>query len=130
MNKIKIFNQFTLYAVIGLLILTISVSYYRFIVLHDYDVSYEIDCDPAQSSCYIGCEDEECMETYFYARMQKYAPNIKNQCGLDITDCPDASECLPSDNGRCLITYCDIEAGDEECVNNSIIVTPDSTNDL
>jgi hypothetical protein len=85
-------------------------------VLNDYVVAYEGDCDPYTESCFVGCEDDECTEEYYYTLIEKYAPNVKAQCGTDITECDAAYECLPEDGGRCQITYCDPDVdGDETC---------------
>ena len=96
-----------------LLILLIGGSFYRFVVLRDYYVTYEIDCDPAVESCYVYCEDDECAEPYYYAYMEKYAATVYEQCGPDITECDAAYECLPEDGDDCTVTYCDAE--EEEC---------------
>lgn len=88
-------------------------SYDRFMVKHDYMVTYERDCDPATESCYIGCEDDECTEEYYYSLIEKYAADVYGECGPDITDCEAASVCLDEERS-CTITYCDLEAG-EEC---------------
>jgi hypothetical protein len=82
------------------------ISYYRFIVNKDYIVEYEGVCDPEIQQCFVGCEDDECTEQYYYSDMHKYAPDLYAECGEDITDCETASMCLPSDR-ECSITYCD-----------------------
>jgi len=107
------FFSFTLVALLAFVML---VSYVRFMVLHDYVVAYEGDCDPYTESCFVGCEDDECTEEYYYFLIQKYAPNVQAQCGPDITDCDAAYECLPEDGEQCEITYCDpIVDGEETC---------------
>jgi hypothetical protein len=75
-------------------------------VLHDYVVAYEGDCDPYTENCFVGCEDDECTENYYYSLVQKYAADVKAQCGTDITDCEDAYKCLPEDGDQCDVTYC------------------------
>jgi len=85
-------------------------------VLNDYVVAYEGNCDPYTESCFIGCEDDECTEEYYYSMVQKYAPNVKAQCGVDITDCDAAYECLSEDGDQCEITYCDpVIDGEDSC---------------
>jgi hypothetical protein len=101
---------------VTLLVLVALASYLRFIVLNDYVVAYEGDCDPYTESCFIGCEDDECTKEYYYVTIQKYAPNVEAQCGTDITDCDAAYECLPEDGDQCEITYCDPAVdGGEAC---------------
>jgi len=96
-------------------ILSSSASYYRFVVLDDYLVSYEGECDPYTQVCFVGCEDDECTSEYYYSLMEKYAPNVFEQCGKDITDCENAYVCLPEDGEKCAITFCDPESGADAC---------------
>lgn len=101
-----------------LLVLTASASYYRFMVLHDYLVSYEIDCDPNEQSCFVGCEDEECVEQYYFAIVERHATEVESLCGVDITNCEDANSC--SVGTSCRVVYCDQVEGLRECdsINN------------
>lgn len=111
---VSIFKQyFFLYTLAPLLVLVVAVSYVRFMVLKDYTVGYEGDCDQYTESCFIGT-DEDTGEEYYYSKIQKYAPNIESQCGQDITDCNSAQKCLPEDGGRCSIMYCDPAIDTEE----------------
>lgn len=103
------------YACVPLLILAGILSYHRFIVSYDYLVEYEGECDPAVESCYVGCEDETCAEVYYYTNVTKHAADLYAACGPDITDCTEASICLPNDR-VCEVAYCDPEeAADESC---------------
>lgn len=95
--------------------LFIGASYVRFMVNHDYTVAYEGECDPYTQICFVGCEDDECTTEYYYSQMQKYAPNLYEQCGPDITDCEDAYACLPEDGEHCSITFCSPEIDGESC---------------
>lgn len=105
------------YVCIPLLMLAGILSYYRFVVSYDYVVEYEGECDPAEASCYVGCEDEECTEVYYYSVVTKHAADLYATCGPDITDCAEASVCLPGDR-VCEIAYCDPEeAADESCAS-------------
>lgn len=102
---------------VPLIAISAAASYYRFIVAGNYIVEYEGTCDPATESCFEGCEDDACEITYPYKFMQKYAADLRNTCGPDITDCEEASICLTSDRD-CVITYC-VQADlgeDEMCV--------------
>lgn len=100
-------DNFFSYILLGLIVVVALVSYVRFMVLGDYIVAYEGDCDPYTESCFIGCEDDECTEEYYYSSVQKYAPNLEAQCGTDITNCDAAYECLSEDGSHCEIMYCD-----------------------
>jgi len=96
-----------------LIIIVSIISYSRFMVNHDYMVSYEGACDPTLEKCFVGCEDDSCINEYYYSEMQKYAADLYMECGNDITDCESANICLPEDSG-CSITYCD-EANGSIC---------------
>jgi hypothetical protein len=100
-------------------------SFNRFLIKHDYIVSYEGTCDPIVSKCFVGCEDDSCTTKYFYSKIQKYAPDLYNQCGKDITDCEQANVCIPSDR-VCSITYCNPEVDGDIC---SEILTEETIND-
>jgi hypothetical protein len=103
-----------LYALIPLLLFTVIASFYRFIILNDYLVSYEGGCDPTTESCFIGCENEECTEEYFYSIIERHAVKINTLCGDDISECDDAYEC-PVESSSCFITYCN--DSEDECSN-------------
>jgi|SRR3989338_11679671 len=103
----KHFHNNFLFYILALFIIVVGViSYNRFIVNQDYLVGYEGECDPATEECFVGCEDDACAEEYFYTKMIKYAPDLYQECGSDITDCEAASVCLPDDR-VCSITYND-----------------------
>ena len=103
------------FIILFFVIVVTVISYHRFMVRNDYVVSYEGECDPSVSSCFIGCEDDECTTEYYYSKVQKYAPDLYEECGLDITDCDEASVCYPND-GKCSIVYCDPQIdGDDMC---------------
>ncbi len=103
------------YTLTFIFIITVAASYVRFIVINDYLVTYEGECDPELSSCFVGCEDEECTTSYYYAFVEKHAVDLRRQCGVDITDCPNASVCLPQGDRSCSITYCDPVIDDDSC---------------
>lgn len=85
-------------------------------VIHDYTVSYEIECDPVSESCFIGCEDEECSKEYFYAKIERYAPDLVKLCGDTIVGCEFANVCT-IDESRCFLTFCDTSTGYDSCDN-------------
>lgn len=110
-------NNFFLLILLFAVIVVVFLSYNRFIVRHDYIVGYEGVCDPATEKCFVGVDDTS-GEEYYYTKMQKYEPDLYAECGADITDCKEASVCLPNDRD-CSITYCDkkTKTEDEECVS-------------
>jgi hypothetical protein len=88
-------------------------SYYRFVVLDDYNVTYEIPCDPQLNSCFMFCEDDECLEPYFYTEINRYAKDLINLCSENILDCKYFSYCTENER-LCEINYCSISDG-EDC---------------
>lgn len=112
--KIHFRDHFFFYSIILLVIIVSVISYYRFIIKDDYIVGYEGECDPAIESCFVGCEDDECIDEYYYSKVQKYAPDLFSECGPDITDCVEASVCLPTDQ-ECSVIYCDPEIDGDAC---------------
>jgi hypothetical protein len=105
-------NHILLYVLVPLIVLSAGVSYYHFILANEYVVEYEGECDPTTESCFEGCEDDTCENTYPYKVMEKRASSVRAACGTDITDCADASVCLPDDL-ECSIEYCDPSTLDE-----------------
>jgi len=102
------------YILVILIVLLIGSSYLRFMINHDYVVVHEGPCNEATQNCFIGCTDETCTEKYFYALIQKYAPDLQNQCGTDIKNCESANVCLTEDSS-CTITYCDLGIDGDSC---------------
>lgn len=99
-------QNFLKLTLLPLLVLAISASFYRFFILKDYDVLYEVECDPYTESCYVWCEDDECLEPFYYNYITKSAGDLLPYCGLDITDCEESYYCLESDE-VCEMEFCD-----------------------
>ena len=93
------------------------ISYYRFMIKHDYIVGYEGKCEIATNNCFVGCDDDTCTNKYYYSKIQKYAPDLYKECGKDITECEAANVCLPNDR-KCSIIFCD------EKIDGSICSSP------
>lgn len=100
------FRKYPLFYILApLSVLAIALSFYRFMVVGDYTVAYEGECNAATESCFVGCADEECLEIYHYTLVEKSAGDVHAQCGPDISDCADASICLSTDS-NCSVTFC------------------------
>lgn len=113
-----------LYTILPLLfVATISLAY-RFFILHDYEVSYEIECEPSTNSCYVGCEDEECLDNYFYSLVNRRSSVLYEICGKDIIDCDGANYCVPGEK-ECQVNYCPVESG--ECFIELNLQTDEET---
>lgn len=103
---------FLIYTLLPLFILAAAGSFFRFQILSDYMVTYEGWCDEYTEECFIGCEDDECSEEYYFTYVSRHANNILALCGSDITDCEDADYCQEEEN-KCQVEYCDAEV--DEC---------------
>lgn len=91
-------------------------SFYRFVILKDYLVAYEGECDPETESCFVGCEDDECLEFYYHSVIERKANEIYSLCGPDISECNEAYFC-PETESNCSIYYCDATSSQDECDN-------------
>jgi hypothetical protein len=134
--KVNLNTHFFLYIMVLLVIIVIFVSFYRFVIKQDYFVWYEGACDPAIESCFVGCEDDDCTNEYYYSQIHKYAPDLYEKCGEDITDCPEANMCLATDR-ECFIIFCNPEVGSDVCAvsaqdidNSEDLKTEDLINDI
>lgn len=105
-----------LYICLPLIVFAIAASHHRFSIAKDYIVEYEGVCEPETESCFIGCEDDECTEPYYYSIVQKQADDLFAQCGPDISECEAAHSCTESDTD-CSVAHCDADlvADDETC---------------
>lgn len=121
-------KNFLFFAIMPLIILFVGASYYRFMILHDYTVSYEGECEPSLDVCFIGCTNDECTENYYYDKVQKLATAVFKECGLDITKCKNAQICLPDESG-CKITYCDPDTDNDLCETITRNINSDSVSD-
>lgn len=114
MKKINYKDFYFNYLIIIAIIIIILMSYFRFIINNDYIVYYEGECDPYLNSCFIGCDNDDCTEEYYYKRIEKNASDLLEQCGENILVCDQSNFCLDSDR-FCSIEYCDSEIQDNEC---------------
>jgi hypothetical protein len=108
-------KYFLLYTIIPLMVLSVASSYYRFMVIEDYIAEYEVDCNPEENTCFIGCEDDNCSINYYYSVVTKKASNLLMQCGPDITNCQSAQTCLATDGEDCTINYCVLAINGDIC---------------
>lgn len=121
-------NHFFSYTLVALVFIVGVFSYYRFMARQDYVVGYEGVCDPVANAnkCFEGCGDDACTEKYYYSKMVKYAPDLYEECGEDITDCESANSCLPNDR-ECSVTYCNPEVEGDTCATET--TTQNDNND-
>lgn len=124
-KKINLSDHPISFILFPLLVGIAVISYYRFFIDKDYLVGYDSECDPSQHSCFVVCEDTECTKESYYSHVIKYARDLYNECGKDITNCEKAKTCFP-DNYNCSVTYCKPEVDKNMCseyVNESAITS-------
>lgn len=108
-------EHFFFYTLLILLFLAIAASFYRFVVISDYTIYDEIECDPYTSSCFLYCETDECEEPFYYAEMTRNAAFYINVCeGLDYYDCDASYDCMPEEKD-CTVTFCDETDPENDC---------------
>lgn len=129
-------------AFVVLVALSVSASYYRFVILQDYIVRSKVDCDPATESCFVWiCNpetdgEEECTgdlaeDTWYY----KIA--FRNAMHIPMCDPEKDEVCLPfacpeTGESGCKEVLCDENTvseygGEKYCVGQSILVQPNNT---
>ena len=106
-------DHFFSYILVLFIIIVFFLSFYRFMIKHDYIVGYQGSCDPATGKCFMSCDDDTCTKPDYYSEIQKYEPDLYKECGKDITNCDAASVCLPTDR-KCSITYCNKSTSDND----------------
>lgn len=112
-NHIK--SHFFFYIITLFLFFLTSASILRFIILQDYIVSYEGECDPETESCFMYCEDENCTDPSYYTIIERHARELRETCGPDVTTCDQAYSCAGDDS--CRVIYCNPDNEDEICDN-------------
>lgn len=103
-----------LFSLFGILIvLSVSASYYRFIVLHDYIIEAQVDCDPSSERCFVWeCDpsiEGECTgnpdeDTWYFKIAHRNAKNII-ECDSDDKECLPFV-CLEEKEESCSETLC------------------------
>lgn len=112
------------------IIFSVGATFYKTIILQDFVVYSEIDCDPASESCFIRKCDPEvdgteiCSgnpedNTWYYKMVYKNAKNVA-KCGVDAEDC-NPFQCMEGeDDCREVLCTADTLAEyklDGECTN-------------
>ncbi len=108
-------KHFLLYILSLLILLLVSASFYRFIILQDYIVVFEGSCDPLTENCFIGCNNDECTDVYYFVKVQRHASELYGVCGTDITDCDLANTCTVKSETSCSVTPCDLLIDGDSC---------------
>jgi hypothetical protein len=103
-----------------LIIASVGVTFWRIVIVKDYQIEAEVSCDPAIESCFhyepepCAMDDYECVpeDAYDYKLISKNAGTIY---ACEQTDekigCAEELSCLDNEV-NCTYTLCDAEAGD------------------
>ena len=112
-----IHSKILTYSLIILLLLSAGASYYRFMVIHDYVIVAEVDCDPTSESCFVWqCDpavEGECTgdpedDTWYYKITERDAQNIP-ACDSEDDTC-ERFACDPETEADCSVTFCSEES--------------------
>lgn len=117
-------KQYTKYLWVVFLTLTaisVAVSFYRFYILRDYEITAQVTCDPAQEKCFIQecdpevevCTGDTAKDTTYYKLIHRLAQHIP-LCDPNDADCHPL-QCAPSE-ANCFETLCDEITASEEGV--------------
>lgn len=109
----KVLNLLYLLVFLLLFILLVGSSFYRFVILKDYTVFYETDCDVTIESCFASCTKDQCSDGYNFKKISRNASTLFKLCGSNIKNCDAAKTCAQNDS-TCSIVYCQ-KAVDNNC---------------
>lgn len=126
-----IHSKILTYTLMILLLLSAGASYYRFMVIHDYVIVAEVDCDPTSESCFVWqcdpavegeCTGDPEADTWYYKIATRNAQHIP-ECDPEDEMC-ELFACEPNVEADCAITLCTeatlVEQGiDTPCSNPS-----------
>ncbi len=111
-------KHFFFYIVIIFIVLSVSASYYRFIITNDYIVSFEGWCDPEYESCFTGSyydEECDCDVEYTFKIVEKPVSSFTKQLAecdvdpfLDPMECEVVDQCSATES-NCSVTYCETD---------------------
>ena len=102
-------NNISILFLLVLLVLTVSTSYYKFIVLGDFNSLFYVTCTGDTTECYVNtdscAEGDDISECGYY-----YEAYVINQGEIDNVCTPDDGSCVKSfcsNSGLCTIVVCD-----------------------
>lgn len=96
------------------ILISIGISFHRFLVAHEYVVSYRVSCDPYTDSCFAECTDDACTEVHYHLKVEREAEALLAACGSSVIGCAIADRCLPEER-YCSIRRCDPQTDGSEC---------------
>jgi hypothetical protein len=100
-------SKILMWIFVGALIISVGVTYYRYVVKRDYIIFAHAPCDPKTESCfYAPCEGIDCpaeADIEYYKKINKKAFNIE-LCDSENPECKPLV-CQPNEKD-CEITNC------------------------
>ena len=109
-----------------LVVLSIAATFYKIVILKDYQIEAEVSCDPEIETCFVvSCDpntDDTCPtnpdeQTYYYKYISKKAASIYLcENTTEKIGCDGELSCLSGEQS-CFYLYCDANnlADGEEC---------------
>lgn len=86
-------------------VISIGVSFYKYVILKDYQIFVEIPCDPALDNCFVRTEEDGTITNY--RTLSRTASNIP-LCDPNTNETCQALTCKPNEP-KCEITSCSEE---------------------
>ena len=111
-------SKVLLWVIVVAILISIGITFYKYIIQKDYIVTARVDCNPNTEDCfYLPCGESECSteEISYFKLVEKKAYNV------DLCDSSN-SECKPflcKEEADCRVIYCSIENvnSGEKCSN-------------
>ncbi|MCA9364536.1 MAG: hypothetical protein KC736_01450 [Candidatus Moranbacteria bacterium] len=115
-------SKIILFPFLGLSVLLILFSYYRFVVVYDFPFSLRVPCDPSVEMCFAtacsvdlgDCQGMIEEPTVFYKNVT-FLANTVSSCS-ELGECPVFLDCIDPlvSSSVCEVQYCDEESALEE----------------
>jgi len=109
-------NNKIFFIILSILIsLSIGMTFYRIVILKNYQIVAEVSCDPITEKCFIGeCDADECS---YYKKISKKANDIAIcESTIEKNGCNGELSCTAGETS-CSYTFCDPSniSEDEKC---------------
>lgn len=76
---------------------------YRVYAARDFELSTELECDPAEESCFTRLCEEDCEEDKEYYKLQTMSARFASTCDPHFDECPEV-DCAAT--STCVETLC------------------------
>ncbi len=115
-TKSDIKNSIFYLVLIALIILSITVTFYKIVMLKDYQITAQVSCDPKTEKCFINqcnpstddtCSENPAEQTTYYKNISKKAASIYLcENTIEKIGCDKELSCLSGEQS-CFYSYCD-----------------------